>query len=204
MTIGVDSSSGGDREPTYRPDVEQPENGEVTVSPRNPERGDDVTVTAEPEEGYEVDEVTVTDRSGNEVEVTDNGDGTFSFTQPVGKVTIEVTFREIEPEPLPFTDVDEGEWYGEAVRYVWENGLMVGTGGGLFRPDEPLSRAMAVTILWNLSGSPVVNYLMDFSDVDPAACTARPSAGPPARASPAATAAVSSARTTPSPGSSWR
>ena len=169
MTIGVDSSSGGDREPTYRPDVEQPENGEVTVSPRNPERGDDVTVTAEPEEGYEVDEVTVTDRSGNEVEVTDNGDGTFSFTQPVGKVTISVTFREIPPEPLPFTDVDEDEWYGEAVRYVWENGLMVGTGGGLFRPDEPLSRAMAVTILWNLSGSPVVNYLMDFSDVDPAA-----------------------------------
>ena len=149
--------------------MEQPEGGEVSVSPRNPHRGDTVTVTPEPDEGYEVDEDTVTDKNGSEVEVTDNGDGTFSFTQPSGKVTIEVTFRETEPEPLPFTDVPAGAWYEDAVRYVYENGLMAGTGADAFDPEGATTRAMVVTILWRLSGSPVVDYLMDFSDVDPAA-----------------------------------
>ena len=166
---GGTGTGGGSGSPTYRPDVEQPEGGEVSVSPRNPHRGDTVTVTPEPDEGYEVDEDTVTDKNGSEVEVTDNGDGTFSFTQPSGKVTIEVTFRETEPEPLPFTDVPAGVWYEDAVRYVYENGLMAGTGADAFDPEGATTRAMVVTILWRLSGSPVVDYLMDFSDVDPAA-----------------------------------
>ena len=162
-------TGGGSGTPTYRPDVEQSEGGEVSVSPSRPERGDDVTVTPDPDEGFEVDTVTVTDRNGNEVEVTDNGDGTFSFTQPSGKVTIEVTFREVEPDPLPFTDVPAGVWYEDAVRYVYENGLMAGTGADTFGPEAVTTRGQIVTILWRLAGSPQVNYLMDFDDVDPAA-----------------------------------
>lgn len=163
------NTPGGSGSPTYRPDVEQPEGGEVSVSPRNPHRGDTVTVTPEPEEGYEVDTVTVTDRNGNEVEVTDNGDGTFSFTQPSGKVTIQVTFRETEPEPLPFADVPADHWAHDAIRYVYEHGLMAGTGADVFDPEGTTTRGQIVTILWRLSGSPVVDYLMDFSDVDPSA-----------------------------------
>ena len=165
---GSGGSGGGSSTPTYRPDVAQPDNGEVSVSPSRPERGDDVTITPEPDKGFEVDEVIVTDRNGDEVEVTDNGDGTFSFTQPSGKVTIEVTFREIEPEPLPFADVPEGHWAYDAIRYVYENGLMAGTSATAFGPDGVLTRGQLVTILWRAAGSPQVNYLMDFSDVDPA------------------------------------
>ena len=73
------TSSGGS---SYRPAVEDTDHGSVSVSPSRPGRGDEVTVTPEPDEGYEVDEITVTDRSGNEVELIDNGDGTWSFTQP--------------------------------------------------------------------------------------------------------------------------
>ena len=162
---GSSRPSGSDSEPTYLPDVERPEGGAVSVSPRNPERGDDVTITPEPEEGFEVDEVTVTDRNGDEVEVTDSGDGTWTFEQPRGRVTISVTFREIPPEPLPFTDVPAGAWYEDAVRYVYENGLMTGVSASRFDPDGTTTRGQIVTILWRLSGSPQVNYPMDFTDV---------------------------------------
>ena len=163
------SSGGGSSTPTYRPDVEQPENGAVSVSPRNPERGDDVTITQAPEEGFEVDEVIVTDRNGDEVEVTENRDGTWTFEQPRGRVTISVTFRELPPEPIPFPDVPEDHWAYDAIQYVCGKGLMAGTGADAFSPDGVLTRGQLVTILWRLAGSPQVNYLMDFSDVDPAA-----------------------------------
>ena len=170
VTVTVTSRvSGNPSDPTYRPDVEQPENGEVTVSPRNPERGDDVTITPAPEAGYEVDEVTVIDRNGNEVEVTENRDGTWTFEQPRGRVTISVAFREIPPEPLPFTDVPEDFWAYNAIQYVCGEGLMAGTSGSTFSPEGTTTRGQIVTILWRLSDSPVVNYLMDYSDVDPAA-----------------------------------
>ena len=73
------------------------------------------------------------------------------------------------PVELPFTDVPEDAWYGEAVRYVYEHGLMAGTGTTTFSPDMTTSRAMVATILWQQAGSPVVNYAMDYADVDPAA-----------------------------------
>ena len=74
-----------------------------------------------------------------------------------------------EPVTLPFTDVPQGAWYEDAVRYVYEAGLMTGTSSTTFAPNDPMTRAMLVTILWRMAGSPVVNYLMDFDDVDPAA-----------------------------------
>ena len=89
----------------------------------------------------------------------------YQFTMPRGKVEIEVSFRELPPEPLPFRDVPAGHWAETAIRYVWENGLMAGTGETAFGPDDPLTRGQLVTILWRAAGSPQVDYLMDFSDV---------------------------------------
>ena len=54
----------------------------------------------------------------------------------------------------PFADVPEGAWYTEAVQYVYERGLMNGTGGGRFSPDTPASRGMLVTVLHRLEGMP--------------------------------------------------
>ena len=70
---------------------------------------------------------------------------------------------------LPFRDVRPEDWFYADVRYVYESGLMNGTAEGLFSPDLFTSRAMIVTVLWRLSGSPVVNYYMSFADVDQAA-----------------------------------
>ena len=79
---------------TYPPVVEDADNGGVTVSPRNPEKGDQVTIAPKPDAGYAVDEVMVTDKYGDPVEIRDNGDGTYTFQQPSGKVTVTVTFKE--------------------------------------------------------------------------------------------------------------
>lgn len=64
-----------------------------------------------------------------------------------------------------YTDVPEGAWYEEAVAYCKEQSLMDGTGGGLFSPDVPMSRAMAVTVLYRLAGSPEPDSDSGFSDV---------------------------------------
>lgn len=158
-------SGGGGGDPTFPPTIKPGEGGEVTVKPRNPEKGDKVTITPKPEKGYEVDEVIVTDRDGDQVTVTDNGDGTWSFIQPSGKVTIEVTFREIGPEPMPFTDVPPDAWYIDGVRYVYTHHIMSGTSPTTFSPSTPVSRGMIVQILYNLAGQPEVEGGHNFSDV---------------------------------------
>ncbi len=67
---------------------------------------------------------------------------------------------------FPFTDVDKDSEYYENIKFVYEKGLMIGTSDSEFSPDMTLTRGMVTTILWRMSGSPVVNFLMDFTDVD--------------------------------------
>jgi len=160
--------------PSYPPVVDSGEGGSTAVTPPNPKKGDTVTVITDPGDGREVDTVTVTDESGNAVTVTDGGDGTYLFRQPVGKVTIRVTFREAvrvcpgdESCPMSaFNDLDTGAWYHDGVHFCLEKGLMNGTGKDTFAPDATLSRAMLLTVLWRAAGEPVVNYAMNFEDVE--------------------------------------
>ena len=65
----------------------------------------------------------------------------------------------------PFSDVAEGAWYYDAVRFVSENGLMGGYGNGRFGPNDTLTRAQFAQILFNKEGRPVVNYLLQYGDV---------------------------------------
>ena len=65
----------------------------------------------------------------------------------------------------PFTDVGSGDWFYEDVLYVYNQGLMEGTGADTFSPDAAVTRGQVITILWRMAGSPVVNFAMDFSDV---------------------------------------
>ena len=65
----------------------------------------------------------------------------------------------------PFTDVGSGDWFYEDVLYVYNQGLMEGTGADTFSPDAAVTRGQVVTILWRMAGSPAVNFAMDFSDV---------------------------------------
>lgn len=159
-------------EPTYQPDITEPTHGDVTVNPSAPQAGDEVTITPKPDQGYEVDEVIVTDENGNKIEVTENEDGSWSFEQPEGEVTIEVTFTEgtdnptnpTNPTELPFTDVHSSDWFYDPVVYVYDKGLMTGTSATEFAPNLTTTRGMIVSILHRLEGSPSVNDA-SFSDV---------------------------------------
>ena len=151
--------------PNYRVDVTTTEGGAVTKDPAAAKAGETVTLTPAPDAGFDVGTVTVTDRFGDTVDVTANPDGTYTFTMPSGQVRVEVTFVEATPEPLPFTDVKEGDWFHDAVRYVYDNGLMDGVGEGQFAPNATTNRAMVVTILYRLAGEPDVSGDVAFTDV---------------------------------------
>ena len=68
------------------------EYGTVTVKPSRAEKGDTVTITAKPEEGYQVGKVTVTDKNGSTIKVTDKGSGKYTFIMPNSAVSVDVTF----------------------------------------------------------------------------------------------------------------
>ncbi|MBR5390568.1 MAG: S-layer homology domain-containing protein [Clostridia bacterium] len=162
------SSGGGIVTPSYPVTLQQPdEGGTVTTNPTSARPGAVVTVTPQPEEGYEVDTVTVTDGSGKEISVTKNGDGTFTFTMPGGKVTVTATFKEAAHDcpSAKFIDVDENAWYHEYVNYVVEHGLMNGISADKFAPSMTTTRAMIVTILYRLEGEPAVTDANPFDDV---------------------------------------
>ena len=151
----------------YKITVEATQGGTVTADPTAAKAGTTVTLTPVPDRGYQVGTVAVTDRFGEPVAVTEQADGTYTFTMPSGQVKVEVTFVESQPEPLPFTDVKEGDWFHDAVRYVYDNGLMDGVGDGQFAPNATTNRAMVVTILYRLAGEPDVSGDVSFTDVEP-------------------------------------
>ena len=166
---GGSSSGGGGGTPTYSATVTEADHGTVTVSPKNAAKGSTVTITVMPEQGYQLDTLTVTDSQGNQLKLTGQGEGKFTFTMPGGPVTVQAVFAPIpeEPEqPLPFTDVDETAWYYDGVRYVYEKGLMTGTSAAAFSPGTTTSRSMVAAILWRMAGSPQVDYVMDYADVE--------------------------------------
>ena len=93
-------------------------------------------------------------------------DGTAEFDlDHASDYAIVIDDRSHEPVDLPFADVPEGYWAYDAIQYVYGEGLMAGTSGSTFSPEGTTTRGQIVTILWRLSGSPVVNYAMDYNDV---------------------------------------
>ena len=64
-----------------------------------------------------------------------------------------------------FSDVPNGAWYADAVDYVYEHGIMNGTSATTFSPNTPMTRAMLVTVLWRMAGSPEVTEKAAFTDV---------------------------------------
>lgn len=133
------------------------ENGTISVD-RYATEGDDVTITVSPDEAYLLDELTVT-AGGKEVEVKDNGDGTYTFKMPSADAKIVVTFAEDpdwEPEPeepaMPFTDVNDNDWFYDVVLYAYDNGLMTGVSATEFAPNQTTTRGMIVSMLARLEG----------------------------------------------------
>ena len=156
--------------------------GQTAVTVTNPKPGQAVTIITVPDKGYEVHQVKVTDENGNVIEVTKNANGQYVFNQPDTQVTIKVTYKKAvtpeepqkpeEPETPqddnwnnPFTDVPKGAWYNDAVRYVYENGLMVGLAPNNFGANVTTDRGQLVTMLWRMADEPQATNGADFSDV---------------------------------------
>lgn len=163
------SSSGGFSSGSFFPSypVTTPgktENGTVTVSTKNATSGSTVTITVKPDDGFKLDELTVIDKNGNELKLTDKGNGKYTFTMPASKVEVNAIFVK-EVETSPFGDVSTSAYYYEAVKWAQKKGITGGIGNGLFGPNQPCTRAQIVTFLWRAAGSPVVNYAMNMSDV---------------------------------------
>ena len=140
------------------------ENGTVTVSTKNATSGSTVTITVKPDSGYQLDDLTVTDKNGDELKLTDKGNGKYTFTMPASKVEVNAAFVK-EVEISPFSDVSTSAYYYEAVKWAQKKGITGGIGNGLFGPNQPCTRAQIVTFLWRAAGSPVVNYVMNMTDV---------------------------------------
>ena len=153
-------------DPTYAVSAPTAENGKIAVSPKNASAGSAVTITVKPDSGYVLETISVTDKNGNDLKLTDKGNGKYTFTMPASKVEIKATFMEDNSVLNFFYDVPNDAYYFEAVKWAAENGITGGVGNSLFAPNQPCTRAQIVTFLWRAAGSPVVNYRMPFTDVD--------------------------------------
>ena len=148
-------------------------NGKAAISPTSPKAGDKVTVTATPNSGYKAASVTVKDKNGNAIAVTDNGDGTYSFTMPTDSkllpVTVTPTFEkkhDEQPNTGKFIDVPTTAYYADAVAWAVEKGITNGAGENIFSPEASCTRAQMVTFLWRAAGSPEpTNQTNPFVDI---------------------------------------
>ena len=158
---------GGVSTPTYSVTApDKTENGKVTISPKNASEGTEVTVKVTPDSGYALEGLTVTDKDGKKLKLTDKGSGIYTFTMPAGKVTVEAGFRADAAEPVnPFVDVSGGAYYEDAVLWAVREGITSGTTATTFSPGASCTRAQMVTFLWRAAGSPKASGSNPFRDV---------------------------------------
>lgn len=129
--------------------------------------GGKITITAKPDGGYGLHHLIITDVNGKAILYTDNGDGTYTFVMPNGKVNVSAEFsQEISKDKFPFVDVPENHWAYADIAWAYEKGVFNGTGDGTtFSPGLSTTRGMIVTLLWRLEGKPAVSGGHSFKDV---------------------------------------
>ena len=170
------SSSSHSTPSSYSITIPSIKGGTVSADKTLARSGSKITLTVKPDTGYHLDSLNVLDRNGKPVDLKDNKDGSYTFTMPSGKVTVDAVFKPDEEETgscdggegcpsSKFPDLDTSAWYHEAVDYVIKTKLMQGNPDGTFAPNGTVTRAQMATVLWNMKGKPVVNYYMTYSDV---------------------------------------
>ena len=158
------SSSSGSTS-SYPVSVPRFDNGSVSVTPGSASKGMTVTITVKPDEGYELNKITVTDKDGNRLSLSDQGNGKYTFTMPSGKVTVDASFSKIVAT-INFRDVKQSDYYYDAVQWAVEKGITEGTSATTFSPDASCTRAQMVTFLWRAAGSPAPKSTVNpFTDV---------------------------------------
>ena len=129
---------------TYEISVISSDGGTVEASLSNASAGSVITLTVTPDEGYELAYITV---DGERISGT-------SFVMPDHSVEVRAVFTEIGAE-MNFADVNTGDWFYDAVEYVYTNGLMEGTSTRTFEPNATMTRAMFWTVLARIDGETI-------------------------------------------------
>ena len=164
LTVALRPSTDGIYGTTYPVKLpDETKHGDVSASAKNAPAGSTVTITVRPGAGCRLTELTVTDKGGNSLLLTDKGDGKFTFIMPASEVKVSAAFA--KDGPGLFDDVPTDAYYYEAVEWAAENGITGGVGGNLFAPEDPCTRAQIVTFLWRAAGSPEPAGTQSFTDV---------------------------------------
>ena len=166
FTYSRPSSGSSSSDPTYAVSApSKTENGSVTVSPKSASKGDTVTITVKPDSGYTLETLTAIDSKGKEIQLTDKGEGKYTFTMPAGKVEVKATFMEDNSVLNFFYDVPNDAYFYEAVKWAVKSGVTNGLSDTMFGPYESCTRAQIVTFLWRAAGSPEPKTASSFTDV---------------------------------------
>ncbi|MDO4517123.1 MAG: S-layer homology domain-containing protein, partial [Bacillota bacterium] len=128
-------------------------NGKVTADNKAAAKGDTVTLTVTPDKGYTLETLTVTDKNGGELKLTEKN-GKYTFTMPASNVTVKATFMEDNSMLNFFVDVPADAYYYDAVLWAVKNSITSGVDETHFAPNATCTRAQAVTFLWRAAGSP--------------------------------------------------
>ena len=134
--------------PHYDVAVSAGAHGSVTVSPKSASKGSTVTVTVTPDKGYALETLTVTDKNGSALDLTDQGGGKYTFTMPSSPVTVAATFMDDNTMLNFFVDVPAGAYYYDAVLWATEGGIVTGTDSTSFSPDAKVTREQLAAILY--------------------------------------------------------
>ena len=162
---GGGGGGGGFSAPSYSVSVDDVKHGTVTVSPESASKGDTVTITATPDKGYTLESLTVLDKDGKALALTDKGGGRYTFVMPAGKITVKAVFMDDNTMLNFFTDVHAEDYYYDAVLWAAQKGITGGVSSSLFAPEDGCTRAQIVTFLWRAAGSPEPKALSSFADV---------------------------------------
>ena len=130
--------------------------GSISVNPRRADKGDTVTITVTPDDGYVLKDLTVTARSGGEVDLTKKNSTQYTFKMPAGAVVIEVSFVESDSAAeveMSFADVAEDFWAYSEIQWAFDNGYMNGTSATTFNPSGTVSRQQVWMILARMAGA---------------------------------------------------
>ncbi|MCD7903866.1 MAG: S-layer homology domain-containing protein [Oscillospiraceae bacterium] len=158
VPTSTSSNSGGSGSSSSNVKVSSSTNGKISVDKTNASSGSTVTITVTPDEGYRLNALLVTDAQGNSVTVTANGDGTYSFVMPSGKVTISATFA-VEIADVSTTGV------ADMLDTVNHSAYMHGYTDGTFAPDGSATRAEIAQVFYNLLLDQNVEITTSFVDV---------------------------------------
>ena len=160
----VISASDYDFENGYWVKIAETNYGTVTSDVPCGGEGTEITLTAKPDEGASLYEIKALDDAGRPVELVEAGDGVYTFVMPASDVRVRARFI----KDLPFDDVDPDDYYYDAVEYLYDNKIALGTGEDTFEPDKTCTRAETVTFLWRTLGEPEpTTTTCKFTDVDP-------------------------------------